>query len=97
MGKCVIANRECPRTANPEAKNYCPAWSDGVAWCNEETSEEKIVHCAFEAMMPAMVQVIKASNRPASEIEATRNELAKGFQHVGKALDAAMQLEHDKS
>lgn len=96
MSKCVLAGRECPRTNDPHAKHYCAAWSDGVVWANSQTGEERIVNCAFEALMPALVEVIKASNRPAAAIESTRNELATGFAKVGQVLSAALQLEHQR-
>jgi len=42
--------------------------------------EEKVVQCAFEAMFDALIEVIKASNRPAAAIESTREEIIKGFE-----------------
>lgn len=79
MGKCALIGAECPRTNNPDAKLYCPAWSDGVVWTNVRTGEEKIVNCSFQALMPTLVEVVKASNRPAAAVESTRNEIVNGF------------------
>lgn len=95
MSKCAIAGRECPRTSDQSQRHYCPAWhADGVVFTNQQTSQEKVLHCAFEALMPSLVEVIKASNRPAAAIESTRNELAQGFAKVATVLDSAMRLEH---
>lgn len=91
-GKCMLIGAECPRTNNTEAKRYCPAWSDGVVWRNAQTNEERVVNCSFQAMMPAMVEVIAASNRPAAAVESTRNEIAKGFQRVANAIGSAQAI-----
>ncbi|MDD3493691.1 MAG: hypothetical protein PHZ19_09380 [Candidatus Thermoplasmatota archaeon] len=82
MAKCALINAVCPRTNNQAAKSFCPAWSEGIVWQNPQTGEEKVMHCAFEALMPALIEVIKASNRPAAAIETTRNEIVKGFQSL---------------
>lgn len=99
MSKCALSGRECPKTNDRNAKIFCPAWSDGVVWSNVQTGEEKIVHCSFEALMPALVEVIKASNRPAAAIESTRNEISKqlqeGFGFIGQAVASAGLLAHD--
>lgn len=91
MAKCAIIGGECPRTNDPNAKQFCPAWSEGVVWTNTQTGEEKIVNCAFRALMPAMVEVIKASNRPAAAVESTRNEIARGFAHLTSSVKALPQ------
>lgn len=95
MGKCAFVGRECPKTNDESAKIFCPAWSEGVIWTNLQTGEEKIVNCSLRAMMPALVEVIKASNRPAEAIESTRNELStqlrRGFGVLGQAMHAAVR------
>lgn len=96
MSKCALIGRECPKTNSPNAKFFCPAWSDGIVWTNTQTGEERIVHCSFEALMPALVEVIKASNRPAAAIESTRNEISRqlqeGFSIVGGAISTIAAL-----
>ncbi len=82
-----MAGRACPQTSDKNARHFCPAWSDGgVVWQHNATGEERVVHCAFEALMPALTQVIAASNRPAAAIEATRNEIAEGLGRVAQAV-----------
>lgn len=88
MGKCAIIGRECPRTNNPDAKIFCPAWHDGIVWQKDGTGEERVVNCTFSMMMQGMVQVIAASNRPAAAIESTRNEIAKGFDAIASGISA---------
>lgn len=91
MSKCMLIRAECPRTSDPNAKRFCPAWSDaGVIWKHAETGAEKVVNCGFRAMLPGMVQVIAASNRPAAAIESTRNEIAKGFERMGEIIATGM-------
>lgn len=92
VSKCVLSGRECPKTNNPDAKYYCPAWSEGVIWTNTQTGEEKVLHCSIQALMPAMVEVIKASNRPAAAVESMRNELSARMQRGFGALGQVMQV-----
>jgi len=87
MGKCVFAGRQCPSTNDPAAKWYCPAWSEGIILTNPQ-GEEKILHCGFEALYPALVEVIRAANSPVAAIEATRDEIVRGFSGL-QALAAA--------
>lgn len=88
MSKCAIIGAECPRTNSPDAKRYCPAWNDGVVWENAETGSQKVVNCSFAMLMPGLIEVIKASNRPAAAIESTRNEISKGLHNIAKAMQA---------
>lgn len=95
MGKCAIAGRECPRTNDPTAKVFCPAWSEGIVWTNPQSGEQRVKNCSFDVLMPALVQVIAASNRPAAAIESVRNELAVGLGGVAHAIAGLQQGAHE--
>lgn len=61
-------------------------------WTNAQTGQEKVVNCSFQALMPALVEVIKASNRPAAAVESTRNEIARGLERVTHAIHSLPML-----
>lgn len=77
---------ECPKNNDPDRGRSCPAWwewaSDNIA--TGETRLER--RCGLEALPIFLVEVIKASNRPAAAIESTRNEIAKGFGQIAGIL-----------
>jgi hypothetical protein len=79
MGKCALIGAECPQTSDPNARRFCPAWTDGVVWENAKTGEEHVEHCAMRQLVPALIEVVKASNRPAAAVESARNEIVAGF------------------
>lgn len=89
MGKCAIIGGECPRTNNPAMPRYCPAWSDGIVWTDTRTGQEVIKNCGLEMLIPAMIEVIKASNRPAAAVESCRNEIVQGFKLMAFGWKAA--------
>lgn len=86
----MLIRAECPRTSDPNAKRFCPAWHPGIVWKNDATGEEQVVNCSMRAIMPGMVQVIAASNRPAKAIESVRNELAEKLTGIGAIITAGM-------
>jgi hypothetical protein len=54
---------------------------------NAATGEERAVRGCFYQVMPRlMVEVIKASNRPAAAIESTRNEIVIGLARLAGAM-----------
>lgn len=54
---------------------------------NVATGEERpISGCFYQVMPRLMVEVIKASNRPAAAIESTRNEIATGFARLAGVM-----------
>jgi len=84
--------KRCPKNAT---ENGCPCWCE-VIWTNVQTGEEKVVKDCLFRMLPAMmIEVIKASNRPAASVESMRNETIKnldlGFQKVFTGLKALQQ------
>lgn len=81
--KCPIAEIQCPRNADPENGAWCPAWTE-ISETNTVTREERLTKdCLFQLMPRLMVEVIKASNRPAAAVESARNEISDGLRHIG--------------
>jgi hypothetical protein len=87
MGKCAIVGMACPQTADPNAKWFCPCWQP-MTLTNPATGDTKIINCNFEARTFLDIEVIRAVNAPAAEIEATRAEIAKGFGTLAKIVAA---------
>ena len=84
--KCPIASMVCPRNNDPKSGKYCPVWMEMIE-TNVQTGEERVTKdCGFKLQQRLMIEVIKASNRPAAAIESTRNEIAEGFNKVGSIM-----------
>ncbi len=78
---------KCPRNADPERGDSCPAWWEWTAE-NIQSGETKIVRmCGWQAMPQFLTEVIKASNRPAAAVESTRNEIATGLGRIAETLN----------
>ena len=81
--------RKCPQRNDEQG---CPAWWE-IVETNLETKEERITKgCGWTLMPRFMIEVIKASNRPAAAVESCRNEIATGFQ----SLSTIMQISAEK-
>lgn len=84
----------CKRCPQSNGENGCPAFVE-YQQENPVTGETRTAkECLFQALPVFLVEVIKASNRPAAAVESTRNEIAKGFQKVGQVMEHVMALEH---
>lgn len=80
--------RKCPGRNDEQG---CPAWIEYMQE-NVATGEQRLnKECLFQALPVFMIEVVKASNRPAAAVESMRNEVASGF---GRLVQAARgQLE----
>jgi hypothetical protein len=80
----------CERCPHRYSKAGCPCWiteKNGFLETNIQTGEERIVTgCFYEVMPKLMMHVVQAANRPAAAVESTRNEIAQGFQEIGKHM-----------
>lgn len=76
---------DCARCPQKSGDGGCPMWWETLH-TNVATSEEKwLKSCGFEQLPLYLIEVIKASNRPAAAVESTRNEIALG---LARLLDA---------
>ena len=79
---------ECPITkiVCPESTKGCPCWVELIME-NTQTGESRVdKDCLFRKLPALMVEVIKASNRPAAAIESTRNEMIKGLGMIAQGV-----------
>lgn len=81
---------KCPHRTDP---NGCPCWigpQAGFLETNVATGEERfIVGCFYQVIPKLMVEVIKASNRPAAAVESIRNEM---FERMGEIAREMFKL-----
>lgn len=86
MAKCAIINGECPKTSDPDAKRFCPAWDEhGIVW-EKNDGTTLVYNCAFQSLAPALMNVMKAGNRAAASAESNRNEIVTGLGNVANAI-----------
>lgn len=80
----------------PESEKGCPCWTE-IVETNIQTGEERITKdCLLKLMPRLLIEVIKASNRPAAAIESTRNalveNLTKGFSSIVSSIEETKAL-----
>jgi hypothetical protein len=81
--------RRCPQRND---EHGCPWWWE-LMEANVATGEERLTKGCGKALLPRlMVEVIKASNRPAAAVESCRNEIAGGFAQVVAAMPALVTI-----
>ena len=83
----------CPKHARL-AEGGCPAWWETVQTHLESGAVNVWKECAWLQMPTYLIEVIKASNRPAAAVESTRNEMAKGLALIAEVMrvEASRQL-----
>jgi len=73
---------KCNKCPESNDEKGCPCWTELIE-TNAETGQERITkNCLFQLMPNLLVEVIKASNRPAAEISAMRVEAISNMQHL---------------
>jgi hypothetical protein len=77
----------------------CPAWVEYVE-TNVASGEERITRdCLYQSLPKMLIEVIKASNRPAAAIESTRNQITAGLKEIANKIQVPRQpvhyIEHD--
>ncbi len=82
--------KKCPQSNN---ENGCPMWWE-IIETNTETGKERVRKACGYILMPLfLTEVIKASNRPAAAIEATRNALVESLTRLSNNFVSVQQLE----
>lgn len=73
---------KCPTNNGPDG---CPCWT-GLIETNVQTGEQRInENCLFRLLPGMLVEVIKASNRPAAEIGAMREGVIESVTKLAQA------------
>jgi len=96
----------CLKKGKCAEDSSCPCWCELIQ-TNIQTGEERLIKdCIFKLYPIIMIEVIKASNRPAAAVESMRNETAKnlnqgfqkvftGLQEVSKRIKKALEVKDD--
>ena len=75
--------KKCPQSNNEDG---CPCWIE-LMMTNTRTGDEKIEKgCTYQLMPIMMIEVIKASNRPAEELGKMSNNFVKGLNVISGAI-----------
>ncbi len=75
---------KCHKCPESNEEKGCPAWTELIEM-NIETGQERVTkECLFQMMPRLMVEVIKASNRPAAELSAMRREVVNQVQKLAR-------------
>lgn len=75
--------RKCPESNKEDG---CPAWNE-IILTNNQTGEQKIEAGCFYQMMPSLlVESIKSSNVAAATHSDIKNEVARGYATLAKAM-----------
>ena len=84
--------KKCPQSNDA---NGCPWWWETIQ-TNTDTGEERVHKDCGKASLPMfMTEVIKASNRPAGEISAMREEISRSVnESVMLVLDQHVTLKN---
>lgn len=78
----------CAKCPGKGGDDGCPAWWETV-WNNVADGQTKVIRgCGFEQLPLYIVELIKASNRPAAAVESARNEIANGFEQLVSTMRA---------
>jgi hypothetical protein len=71
--------KKCPQTNTEQG---CPMWWEFMQTDTTNGREQLTKMCGYQALPIYLIEVIKASNRPAAEIGAMRCEIAEGMNRV---------------
>ena len=81
---------KCPRNHDPAQGRFCVMWWETVQ-TNIQTGETKTLKsCGFTQLPIYLVEVIKASNRPAAAVESMRNDTYRGLMAIAQAAQNGM-------
>ena len=84
---------DCPMNSDATRGRACPMWWETV-WNKPSVSgmETKVVKaCGYTQLPEFLVEVIKASNRPAAQISGVQNEIAEGLAKINGNVIAGFQ------
>lgn len=75
-----------------ESVKGCPCWTELIE-TNIQTGEDRITKdCLYKLLPHLLVEVIKASNRPAAAVETMRNNLIENLSRGFSALVNAVEV-----
>jgi len=91
----------CPCNADPENGRACPAWWETIWTQGEGSSVKQRLRkgCGLAQLPDFLLEVVKASNRPAAQVSNLQNEIAEGLGRINTSVVVGFtklkQLESD--
>ncbi|KKM05175.1 hypothetical protein LCGC14_1756780 [marine sediment metagenome] len=85
---------KCKKCPQSNGMNGCPVWWETV-WEQPGTQPKLIKACGFTQFPLYIIELIKASNRPAATIEEMRNETAIGLEKIAMGLIRVAQVSEE--
>lgn len=80
--------KKCPGRNDDQG---CPAWIEYTQE-NPSTGEQRLrKECLFQALPVFLIEVVKASNRPAAAVESMRNEVANGMAQLVQVMPLMLE------
>ena len=82
----------CKRCPERNDAQGCPAWIEYMQEMVGSGEQRLKKECLFQALPTFLVEVIKASNRPAAAVESVRNEMADGLLRLASAMPRLLEV-----
>ena len=77
---------KCHKCPESNTEKGCPCWTELIE-VNAETGQERVnKNCLFQLMPNLLIEVIKASNRPAAEMSAMRGDVINKIQQLSHVV-----------
>ena len=77
---------KCNKCPESNGEKGCPCWTELIE-TNTQTGQERMTkNCLFQLMPRLLVEVVKASNRPAAEMSAMRGEVIDKMQQLTQVV-----------
>lgn len=80
----------CSKCPGKAGDGGCPMWWNTVH--TDGATIKTISSCGYEQLPLYLIEVVKASNRPAAAVESCRNEVALGLARVASVMADAVSL-----
>lgn len=87
--KNAFTCKKCPQSNN---ESGCPMWWEFIQTDTTNQREQLTKMCGYQALPLYLIEVIKASNRPAAEIGAMRDEMGGQINHLVNGIQQVPQL-----
>jgi len=84
---------KCSSCPESNTEKGCPMWWEFMQ-TNNVSGEEKLQKmCGYQALPTFLIEVIKASNRPAAVMESARNDMIEAVTRIPQQINA---IEHKR-
>jgi len=71
---CALVGRECPRTADPAAKVYCPHWKDAIPEHEKDGSGRVTLQIYTGCQLPKLIPYLQSMTAELDHTHAAANQ-----------------------